>query len=333
LHEEVVSAANERIAAADSPSAAAEAAPKSVGDERALPSLPQAPSSNEAAAKRQQAPAARIYEVAGVSASAKIIGFEQGLYAVTIGPADQRSRLDLIMELPSTQISGLGRDGGDRPRIFEAMRSPGAWLGPDGGTIVAEVPPSGGHLLITTYRDSGKEPTAVAIQVSRLDRPAPAAVGRSPESPAAVPQSAPDRSRELELEIIVHVERHGAQRYGSGEWAGQRGLKRKLVAFSIRPLSTLAPADIEYKAYGPNGRETPWVSGPTLCGAKESSVPLTGFAVRVAPHRQSQFAVRYEGAFFEGGILAGRAGHACVSPRFEDPLEALKVSIVDASPK
>jgi hypothetical protein len=68
-------------------------------------------------------------------------------------------------------------------------------------------------------------------------------------------------------------------------------------------LEALAAEDIEYKALGPNGRETPWVSNAKLCGTRGTGQPLTGFAIRLALHLRDRFDVAHEGAFIEQGVV------------------------------
>jgi hypothetical protein len=86
--------------------------------------------------------------------------------------------------------------------------------------------------------------------------------------------------------------------------------------------------DIEFKALGPNRRQTPWVTDAKLCGTRGQGLPLTGFAVRMAPHVGERFDVVYQGAFFESGIVGPhRNGELCVAPLADDPLEALNLRI------
>src|SRR5207244_804688 len=80
-----------------------------------------------------------------------------------------------------------------------------------------------------------------------------------------------------------HVERVGDRRFTRQGWVGNLGRKLRIEAFSIRPIEALVANDIEVKGLGPHGRETPWVGAGRLCGTRGQRLPLTGFAVRLAP--------------------------------------------------
>jgi hypothetical protein len=87
--------------------------------------------------------------------------------------------------------------------------------------------------------------------------------------------------------------------------------------------------DIEFKALGPNRRQTPWVTDAKLCGTRGQGMPLIGFAIRMAPHLADRFDVVYQGAFFESGVVGpNRNGELCVAPLADDPLEAISVRVV-----
>jgi hypothetical protein len=58
-------------------------------------------------------------------------------------------------------------------------------------------------------------------------------------------------------------------------------------------------------------------------------MPLTGFAVQLAPHLQGEFEVIYYGSFFNAGVVGPmRNGQPCQSPLAGDPLEAVNVRII-----
>jgi hypothetical protein len=201
--------------------------------------------------------------------------------------------------------------------------------------------------LITTYRPAGQEAIPLEIQIARLDRPrhtgvttapVPAAAAPAPREPkpqAPAPESKPQASldsgtRDIRTEIVLHIEQVGDRRFTGGAWIGNRGSKQRIEAFAIRALETLSPQDIEYKAFGPNGRETPWITDAQFCGTRGRGMPLTGFAIRLAPHLRERFDVVYEGAFFESGISKeSRNGEPCTPSRVDDPLEAVNVRLVE----
>jgi hypothetical protein len=253
-----------------------------------------------------------ISEIPGVAAVAKLLHLAPGLYAVTIGGSEAGHGSVGGVELPGSQILPAPAPRGDAVEIFAAAGS--GWVGPEGGTVVVRAPESGGRLMVTTYRPADRPVMPLAIQVARLDR--------APELAAA---PAP-----LPAQITLRLERDGERRFKGGDWSGERGRKQRIEAFSIEPLERLGAADIEYKAIGPNRRETPWVSGAKLCGGRKGGLAVTGFAVRVTPHLSQRYDVLYEGAFFESGTSPTmRNGEICVGERSDDPLEALNVRFVE----
>jgi hypothetical protein len=95
-------------------------------------------------------------------------------------------------------------------------------------------------------------------------------------------------------------------------------------------LATLGATDIEYKAYGPGGRETPWVTAAALCGTRGQGIALTGFAIRLAAEPSERFDVVYQGAFVESGVTGPRRnGEPCVPSRIDDALEAMHIRLIE----
>jgi hypothetical protein len=71
-----------------------------------------------------------------------------------------------------------------------------------------------------------------------------------------------------------------------------------------------------------------------LCGTRGRGLPLTGFAVRIAPHRADRFDVQYQGSFFIGGISeTHRNGDPCRAMTANDALEAVNVRLVERIPE
>ena len=255
------------------------------------------------------------------SATAVLVQLEPGLYAVEIGetacPRGQFSGL----RVPIVQVSAPPHD---RDRGVEIINTSGRgeiWLGHEGGTVVIKSPPGGGRVFVTAYGLPAQIVPVPDIDVRRLDRPRSNGVGlRSLQ--------ATDEPEEVQTEVVLHIERQGDRRFPGKGWIGNRGGKMRIEAFSIRPVDTLMARDIEFKALGPNRRQTPWVTDAKLCGTRGQGMPLTGFAIRLAPHVGEQFDVVYQGAFFESGTIGpNRNGELCVAPIADDPLEAMSVRV------
>jgi hypothetical protein len=136
-------------------------------------------------------------------------------------------------------------------------------------------------------------------------------------------------SREIASELIVHIERQGDRRV-SRDWAGNPGQRLRVEAFAVKPLEAIAAEQVEYMAFGPGGRQTQWLTGGTLCGTRGRGLPLTGFAVRLAPALRDRFSVVYEGFFFDSGSRGPhRDGEPCLPSVPDDPLSAIRLRFVE----
>jgi hypothetical protein len=260
-----------------------------------------------------------------LSTAANLVALEQGLYALEIGESLCLPGQVSGLRLPAVQVSASFDDQNRIAAIIGSSGGKDAWLGQEGGTVIVKSPPGGGHVLVTAY---GPPPHAVSvpdIHVRRLDRPQ--ANGAAPRSVDPV-----DDLTEVRSEIVLHMERLGDRRFPGEGWVGNLGKKLRIEAFSIRPIDTLLARDIEFRALGPKGRQTPWVSDAKLCGTRGQGLPLTGFAIRVASHVLDRFDVVYQGAFFEGGVVGPqRNGELCISSVADDPLEAINVQLIRRS--
>jgi hypothetical protein len=280
---------------------------------------------------------AGIANIPGITSSTKLLELPRGLYGLSIGQIKSEPRALASLAMPATHITSYPSEGRDGVEVFAASVEPAGWLGPAGGTVAIKVPSERGHVLITTYRCGDQEAVPLEIQIVRIDRsiqkPAPAGDGDLATRPTDAQDSrraAAEPGPDVPLEIVLHIERMGDCRFAGGDWVGSRHQGRRIEAFSIRPLEKLAAADLEYKAYGPGGRETPWVAAGTLCGTRGKGIPLTGFAVRLVAQRGEPFDVVYEGAFAASGVAGPRRnGEPCMPSRTDDRLEAVKIQVIE----
>ena len=265
---------------------------------------------------------------AGPRATARVIKLDQGLYTISIGAIAPVSQALAGLSVPAIQLAAPPSDEFDPVEIVATTGDLDPWLGPEGGSAVVRAPAGGGNLLITTYGTPEQAAAPLEIVIRRLDRPA-AAEERAAPAPAPAPaRDVP--AREIATEINMHIERMGDRRFAGQGWVGNRGQRLRIEAFSILPTESLAAADIEYMAFGPNGRETPWVSEGKLCGTRGRGLPLTGFAVRLAPQVRERYSVSYQGAFFSGAVVGPvEAGEPCTSTVADDPLEAVNIRLVE----
>jgi hypothetical protein len=266
-----------------------------------------------------------------MSASAKLVELAHGLYGLTVGETRGERGEVAGRAIPATHITGFPVDDFAAVEVFAAAKGQAGWLGPEGGTVAIRIPSDRGHVLISTYRLADQEAVPLDIQIVRIDRPAPPTPAPQSIREIAAPEPAKEQGRgDLNLEIVLHVEPIGDRRYPGGEWIGSRGQGRSIEAFSVRPLEKLAPTDIEYKAWGPGGRETPWVTNGALCGTRGQGIALTGFAIRLATAPSDRFDIVYHGAFAESGVSGSRQnGEPCTPSRIDDPLEAMHVRLVE----
>ncbi|MBV9198147.1 MAG: hypothetical protein JOY83_00125 [Alphaproteobacteria bacterium] len=259
------------------------------------------------------------------SATGSLIALDQGLYVVEIGETQSMPGRVLGLRLPSVQISSPPDEQDRSAEIIGSAGRSDMWLGREGGTVVIKSPAGGALVLITTYGLPAQVPPAADVQVRRLDRPKSNGAARRSADPAEEPE-------EILCEIVLHMERLGDRRFPGEGWVGNRGKRLRIEAFSIRPVGTLLARDIEFRAVGPKGRQTPWVTDAKLCGTRGQSLPLTGFAIRLAPNVAERFDVIYQGAFFESGVVGpNRNGELCAPHHPDDPLEAINVRVVRRS--
>lgn len=255
----------------------------------------------------------------------KVLSVEPGIYALHIFAADAKSREISGVTVPITHLGSPPRIG-SAIEIVASFPQRGPWFGPEGGTAVINSA-AAGQVLVTTYGEPGESVASPDIDLRRLDRPetvAPAPSG------SIRPAAGAGAIREVPTEILLHIERAGDRLFPGRGWVGALGRKLRIEGFNIRPLEGLLPGDVEFKAFEPNGQETPWVSAGTLCGTRGRGLPLTGFAVRLAPHLRDRFEAVYEGSFFTAGIVGpNRDGEPCRSAVANDPLEAVNIRLIE----
>jgi hypothetical protein len=267
----------------------------------------------------------RVAELSTLKTTAKILKFDHGLYALSIEQNGGASTEHSGIVLPAIHIANPPSDSLGTAEIVAASGDSTFWLGPEGGTVIVKAPLGGGHVLITTYEPDDQAGIPLEIEVRRLDLPSRELVRAGADEPAPQPLT-----RDIKTEILLHIERAGDRRVAAQGWVGNRGKKLRIEGFSIRPLETLAAGDIEYKAFGPNMRETPWVSDARLCGTRGRGLALTGFAIRLAAHLRDRFDVEYQGSFFESGISdPSHNGEPCTPRISDDPLEALNLRLTE----
>jgi hypothetical protein len=210
------------------------------------------------------------------------------------------------------------------------------WLPGGDNLVVVRSPQAGALLLATIFGSPGQQPSPPKAAIRALEAPGLAADQLSDVAPAEPPlteQPLARRQREIRAEVTVHLEGAGDRVFPGAAWAGKPGERKRVEGFAIRPLQELRPNEIEYKVLHPGGVETQWVPGPQFCGTRGRSLPIVGFAVRIAPHVQDQFSVVYQAAFFRGGITEPRSnGAPCMPSIAGDALEGINIRVLQSQP-
>ena len=268
-------------------------------------------------APEPEPPASRVDRPAiPIVASAKLLWAEPGLHSLVVAPARAPSSGVAGMTLPALLVTAPNLGGREAVELISAR----GWIGAEGGSVVLRAPAEGGHVLVTVYMLPDQPAIPLDVELYPIDS-TPAATGR--------PASATAGAASLRTEIVLHIEREGDRRFTAGGWAGRLGSGLRVEALAIRPLEAILPSEIEYKAYTRGGRETPWVTDGRLCGTRGQSLPLTGFAVRLASRLRDEYEIVYRGSFFASGRSpVMRDSEPCVAPLPDDPLEAVEVRIV-----
>jgi hypothetical protein len=263
----------------------------------------------------------------------RMVAVEEGLYALRVGEIGGASGTISGIDFPAAQVAAPVAEDGEGLEIVASFPRRGPWLGREGGTVIIRSPAGGGQVIVTAYGHAEQPSVPLTLDLRRLDGPAAAAEEGGAAAPAAAGGTTPaeGEAREVPTEILLHIERAGDRLFPGRGWVGALGRKLRIEAFSIRPLEAIAPGDIEFKGFLPRGGETQWIQGGLLCGTRGRRLPLTGFAVRLAPRLASRFEVVYQGSFFAEGISAPqRNGQPCsAATAADDPLEAINVRILE----
>lgn len=269
------------------------------------------------------APLPVISDAAVLPSRAGAFLLREGIYSFSVSAplrdVDHRSELGLPAVLLSIPVT----DAHDAVEIIASSPDAGSWIRGN-GSVVVRAPRGGGVVVATVVGAAGS--SELPVKVHRLD--ALRLGGRPPMALGANDLFDDATGETIPCETLLHIHMQGDRHFAEPGWAGNRDQRLQVEGFSVRPLRLLQPGEIEYKAFGPNGLETSWISGGKLCGTRGRGLPLTGFAVRL-PRMRDQFDVIYQGAFFDSGVVAPvRNGEPCRGAGPDEPFSAMNIRIV-----
>ncbi|MEX6509135.1 hypothetical protein [Jiella sp. M17.18] len=261
-----------------------------------------------------------------VQSSTQIFSLSAGLYTVVVTENRFRNAQDKI-PLPALHVAETpySKNG-----AVEFLASSGStWLSRVGEALAIKVSGEQAVVAFTSLKPESHPDATIGINLQR--------VGTSGAAPALLARPThtgqPDGSagqRVLRCEVVVHVQRYGDIRVSDVGWAGLQGRGHWIEGVSITPLEDISRHDLEYKGLTSNGIETPWVKAGEFCGSRGRELALTGLAIQLTGEAARHYDVSYEGSFVGGGRMAkGQNGSPLRSDRIGDPLEALRVVVVE----
>jgi len=261
----------------------------------------------------------------------RLVGVDEGLYALRIGEIAGASGDVAGLSLPAAHVAAPFAEDGTGVEIVASFPRRGPWVGREGGTLILRSPAAGGQVIVTAYGAAEQQAGELSLDLRRLD--GPEGLAAEPAGIAGPRAAGLTGTRDISTEILLHIERAGDRLFPGRGWVGALGRRMRIEGFSIRPLEQLAPSDLEMKGLLPNGGETPWVPGGTLCGTRGRGLPLVGFALRIVPQRADRFDVVYQGSFFSGGISEQHRNGSHCRAGAADPLEAINVRLIERTPE
>ncbi|WP_109450307.1 glycosyltransferase [Azospirillum sp. TSH64] len=250
------------------------------------------------------------------AASAQLITFHPGVYAVTVvrGEATGIGENGML-PIPSIHLTPLPATAANVQMLGDG------WLFKTADAVAIKVSGSPSDVLLTSYQRTG-DGRSLGVQITRID-----------SSPSKAPQTQPKPPAVIRTKMLAHVQNRGDIEAPDGGWAGAPDQKFAIEGFSITPLDGM-PADfIEYKSLNLNGQETPWVGGGSLCGSRGLGIPLTGLAIRLKGMFAERFDCAYEIVFLSGArspvLTNGQPYRSDISA---DPILAFTLRIVERAP-
>ena len=250
-----------------------------------------------------------------LKSTAHLMLLDPGLYCVS--HAADTPMPDPQTGLPAVRLSLAPAPGPFGGRVMICGFNGEGWLaGRDDATLV-RVMGGPAQVLVTIYQVASGSADAPKLQVLRLSEP-----------PTAAAPAAPMTS-----EVLAHFYGRGDVAGSFGDWVGERGSRRWIEGFALRPPAGIMPEDeIEYQAV--HGRDwlSPWAEGGQFCGSRGMSLPILGLRVRLRGAAQGQHGLSLSATFVDGSEVGPIPdGGVCEAPSLA-ALEAFQISLTPKRP-
>jgi len=124
--------------------------------------------------------------------------------------------------------------------------------------------------------------------------------------------------REVELNVLVHLQNIGDQIFRENEFAGTRGQSRRLEGFQLQISPAVANLSMQYMAHLQDIGDVPFVNEGQFVGMRGESRRLEGFAIQLTGSQAANFNVFYmahlqdigDTGFFQNGQFCGTRGES-----------------------
>ena len=256
--------------------------------------------------------------------AARLVPLDPGFYAISLAASTANREPTAGLALPAVHI-GAAPQCDRMIEITDGFGRAGSWLGERDDMLFIKIAAGGGAAMVTAYLARDRDNPPLALQIRRVDVPAPAVV---------LELSGPAIAG-IGLDVVAHISGPGDLRFVDAQWIGRIRPGLSIEAFTIRPRNPQAAAAIEYKGLAADGTETAWLGSGLVCGSRGRALPLIGFAVRQkAVAGGSLFDCEYSG-YFQSGAIAGpaRNGAPCRSALENDPLEGMQLRVTPRPPR
>ena len=239
-------------------------------------------------------------------ASVQVMALPPGAYHGSVRPNLRLRQVIKGVTFPCAQFASLPEPGRTPLQFLtpDGLAS-SVWLaGPESATFF--VTPDSGPLVVTTYTLGNQLQSCLSLDIRRIDAPLAASV---------------------ELSLTAHIQRLGDRRFASGDWASAGDNPYWIEGFSVDGASDLAGSLMcgAINAASPAGA---WVAAPAYAGTRGRGLPLLGVAFRLTGEAERIYRVAYTARFLRHGEIEGTDGSPCRSPLPQDPLIALRVTLI-----